>query len=88
MCLQLLSQLTDCTVYTQVLHFHTQARRELLCFEATPDPPVVSVSSSTNTQIDLAWTPGWAVVEWWSSSLELAIQLLQLVVFAALSTPW
>ncbi|CAJ1335098.1 unnamed protein product [Effrenium voratum] len=25
---------------------------------ATPDPPVVSVSSSTNTQIDLAWTPG------------------------------
>eukprot|EP00434_Breviolum_minutum_P041092 symbB.v1.2.036548.t1/scaffold5188.1/size32682/4 len=25
---------------------------------ATPDPPTVSVSSSTNTQIDLAWTPG------------------------------
>jgi len=25
---------------------------------ATPDPPTVSISSSTNTQIDLAWTPG------------------------------
>lgn len=31
--------------------------------KATPDPPTVSVSSSTNTQIDLAWTPGF-VFRW------------------------
>eukprot|EP00913_Durusdinium_trenchii_P025299 g23750.t1 len=27
-------------------------------FKATPDPPVLSVTVSTNNQIDLAWTPG------------------------------
>ena len=26
--------------------------------EATPDPPTVSVTSSSNIQIDLAWSPG------------------------------
>ena len=37
--------------------------------KATPDPPTVSVSSSTNTQIDLAWTPG-LVFRW---NLEMAM---------------
>ena len=35
--------------------------------KATPDPPTVSVSSSTNTQIDLAWTPGF--VFWLNSEM-------------------